>query len=767
MSDFRQGVSNVLVATSIGEEGLDVGEVELIVCFDICSSNPTRFVQRIGRTGRQKKGDVVMLVTDGREQQLLKEMLANKDQMNRKLLQSTLVKSALYPHSPRLVPPQFHPRCEQRLMESIKPKPQTPSPKAKGRKQPVQPTVKCHDLRRYFTQTQDKFLQGEPAYKVSEASQRLLQEQAARQSVPIKSFLLDTQENNEPIEATPPLAASSSSQEQVQRLRRMTRLLQAAKPLVSDSQRNQDLVAQLQDKQLPTALKFYLIECNAHFVRDIHAKMLEQLQRELPAARLNSRQQRTRKIYELLQSVCGDHLERLLEQAESSCAELTLKDLLQPLDEQPVFERVCTDIFEGLQETGICADNHEMLQQEWEQLELRRLEQTMKEQLDNEATSLYEDWQDEEIAEDDCLPTTEVSTSVYQSQWAETARRSSTPLHVRRSPSAVDSTQLSTNLSRLNCLMSAASTPLQKNKQNKRSLLDELDEDLSTFDQLAEQQEAVAVEATPEALDLDLNDFLEPLPEEQLLQQKESQVDEGVGFKENQAEAIDEQKPSPAKEMQPEVVTPPRNLSPDIFAEDSSSPWKPTTTAPAMSLAAKLAAKSTVAPLTAAANRTPERAPAPPSAQLKSPSIFENYLRRMRGRGHLSKEAQRIHSMTSMTNMTSMAAAKPPELEEDSPIVRRRPGKRKIYDISDEDKAEVTQILEEDSFQEVPATQLVSAAVVYLILRLIQSLYCSQSYERLRVANAPSSTNSFCRRQTKADPITKRTRKRNAAMVSI
>ncbi|EDW10587.1 uncharacterized protein Dmoj_GI18468 [Drosophila mojavensis] len=706
MSDFRQGVSNVLVATSIGEEGLDVGEVELIVCFDICSSNPTRFVQRIGRTGRQKKGDVVMLVTDGREQQLLKEMLANKDQMNRKLLQSTLVKSALYPHSPRLVPPQFHPRCEQRLMESIKPKPQTPSPKAKGRKQPVQPTVKCHDLRRYFTQTQDKFLQGEPAYKVSEASQRLLQEQAARQSVPIKSFLLDTQENNEPIEATPPSAASSGSQEQVQRLRRMTRLLQAAKPLVSDSQRNQDLVAQLQDKQLPTALKFYLIECNAHFVRDIHAKMLEQLQRELPAARLNSRQQRTRKIYELLQSVCGDHLERLLEQAESSCAELTLKDLLQPLDEQPVFERVCTDIFEGLQETGICADNHEMLQQEWEQLELRRLEQTMKEQLDNEATSLYEDWQDEEIAEDDCLPTTEVSTSVYQSQWAETTRRSSTPLHVRRSPSAVDSTQLSTNLSRLNCLMNAASTPLQKNKQNKRSLLDELDEDLSTFDQLAEQQEAVAVEATPEALDLDLNDFLEPLPEEQLLQQKESQVDEGVGFKENPAEAIDEQKPSPAKEMQPEVVTPPRNLSPDIFAEDSSSPWKPTTTAPAMSLAAKLAAKSTVAPLTAPANRTPERAPAPPSAQLKSPSIFENYLRRMRGRGHLSKEAQRIHSMTSMTNMTSMTAAKPPELEEDSPIVRRRPGKRKIYDISDEDKAEVTQILEEDSFQEVPATQL-------------------------------------------------------------
>jgi len=30
MADFRSGTSNVLVATSIGEEGLDVGEVEMI-----------------------------------------------------------------------------------------------------------------------------------------------------------------------------------------------------------------------------------------------------------------------------------------------------------------------------------------------------------------------------------------------------------------------------------------------------------------------------------------------------------------------------------------------------------------------------------------------------------------------------------------------------------------------------------------------------------------------------------------------------------------
>ena len=32
---FRNGDVNTLVATSIGEEGLDVGEVDLIICFDV------------------------------------------------------------------------------------------------------------------------------------------------------------------------------------------------------------------------------------------------------------------------------------------------------------------------------------------------------------------------------------------------------------------------------------------------------------------------------------------------------------------------------------------------------------------------------------------------------------------------------------------------------------------------------------------------------------------------------------------------------------
>jgi ATP-dependent DNA helicase MPH1 len=61
---FTSGQYNVLVATSIGEEGLDIGEVDLIVQFDAVAS-PIRMVQRMGRTGRKRNGKVLVLVSEG------------------------------------------------------------------------------------------------------------------------------------------------------------------------------------------------------------------------------------------------------------------------------------------------------------------------------------------------------------------------------------------------------------------------------------------------------------------------------------------------------------------------------------------------------------------------------------------------------------------------------------------------------------------------------------------------------------------------------
>ena len=59
----------MLVSTSVGEEGLDIGEVDLIICFD-ASSSPIRLVQRMGRTGRKRAGKIIILVTEGKEDQV-------------------------------------------------------------------------------------------------------------------------------------------------------------------------------------------------------------------------------------------------------------------------------------------------------------------------------------------------------------------------------------------------------------------------------------------------------------------------------------------------------------------------------------------------------------------------------------------------------------------------------------------------------------------------------------------------------------------------
>ncbi len=59
---FREGEFNVLVATSIAEEGLDIPEVELVVFYEPIPSE-IRHIQRRGRTGRKNIGSVVILAT--------------------------------------------------------------------------------------------------------------------------------------------------------------------------------------------------------------------------------------------------------------------------------------------------------------------------------------------------------------------------------------------------------------------------------------------------------------------------------------------------------------------------------------------------------------------------------------------------------------------------------------------------------------------------------------------------------------------------------
>ena len=58
---FRDGITKALVATRVGEEGLDISEVNLVIFYDNVPSS-IRFVQRKGRTGRKDQGHLVVLI---------------------------------------------------------------------------------------------------------------------------------------------------------------------------------------------------------------------------------------------------------------------------------------------------------------------------------------------------------------------------------------------------------------------------------------------------------------------------------------------------------------------------------------------------------------------------------------------------------------------------------------------------------------------------------------------------------------------------------
>jgi ERCC4-related helicase len=58
---FRDGIFRVLIATRVGEEGLDISEVNQVVFYDNVPSS-IRYVQRRGRTGRKDTGKLVVLI---------------------------------------------------------------------------------------------------------------------------------------------------------------------------------------------------------------------------------------------------------------------------------------------------------------------------------------------------------------------------------------------------------------------------------------------------------------------------------------------------------------------------------------------------------------------------------------------------------------------------------------------------------------------------------------------------------------------------------
>ncbi|GAO18786.1 uncharacterized protein UV8b_02169 [Ustilaginoidea virens] len=112
---FRKGEFNVLVATSIGEEGLDIGQVDLIVCYD-SSASPIRMLQRMGRTGRKRAGRIVLLLMRGKEEDQFAKSKDSYAKMQKLICEGSRF-NFRFDLSTRIVPRDIRPEVQKRHVD--------------------------------------------------------------------------------------------------------------------------------------------------------------------------------------------------------------------------------------------------------------------------------------------------------------------------------------------------------------------------------------------------------------------------------------------------------------------------------------------------------------------------------------------------------------------------------------------------------------------------------------------------------------------------
>jgi Fanconi anemia group M protein len=84
---FDEGEFNVMIGTSIIEEGLDIKSgAELAVFYDVVPSE-IRTIQRRGRVGRTKAGKIIFLITNDTREQGYRWSAYNKEKKMKETLQ--------------------------------------------------------------------------------------------------------------------------------------------------------------------------------------------------------------------------------------------------------------------------------------------------------------------------------------------------------------------------------------------------------------------------------------------------------------------------------------------------------------------------------------------------------------------------------------------------------------------------------------------------------------------------------------------------------
>jgi len=117
---FKSGEFNVLVSTSIAEEGLDIPATDLVVFYEPVPSE-IRTIQRRGRTGRRRSGKVVILITKSTKDEAYLWSSRKKENQMRRELESLRRKLRLRKGLPEEIRPPQRPLTKDHIEQLMAP----------------------------------------------------------------------------------------------------------------------------------------------------------------------------------------------------------------------------------------------------------------------------------------------------------------------------------------------------------------------------------------------------------------------------------------------------------------------------------------------------------------------------------------------------------------------------------------------------------------------------------------------------------------------
>ncbi|WP_273476311.1 DEAD/DEAH box helicase [Methanobrevibacter woesei] len=91
IKSFKKGEFDVLISTSVAEEGIDIPAVDLVILYEPVPSE-VRMIQRRGRTGRKRTGRVKVLITEGtRDEGYYWSSIRKEDRMRHQLIDPNVI----------------------------------------------------------------------------------------------------------------------------------------------------------------------------------------------------------------------------------------------------------------------------------------------------------------------------------------------------------------------------------------------------------------------------------------------------------------------------------------------------------------------------------------------------------------------------------------------------------------------------------------------------------------------------------------------------